>query len=147
MQALNYIYIIAISVLYYLFFQRLANYVYPAPEYCKLSTNQNYNDAEYKKCQDAYETSKKSNNWNKFLLLIVVAVIGIVASGFMPSSDISNGIGVGSLFVLLYTVYMYWGEMNEGARLAVTGAALAAIMYGSHKLYTGKSAYDILRFA
>jgi hypothetical protein len=124
---MDYIFPLSIGVLEVFFFSKLADQIFDqnAP-IC------NYKMRDYKQCIDKRSLILDKTTNKKFIFLLVVAtVIFFVISKVDTPKYVRNGTGLGSLFMIIYALFMNWPTMNETYRLVTLGISLAILIYGA----------------
>lgn len=109
-------------------------------DYSFLPTSGNKSDQklqEYNQCVENREVLLESSKTTKFIILMIVGVAAIFLSfsGLFTGRASTFGLSLAGFFTLLYAVSMYWDVMNEYMKLAITGIALASLLYLSVRIY------------
>ncbi len=100
--------------------------------HCDVSVEQN-------KCQAAYTDKINIYNRNVFIVLIVLGIASVIGGFFFERSGaVSLGLSLGGVLSLLIGTIRYWSSMQEFFRFAVSGVALAALIWLGVKKFGDK---------
>ena len=133
----------AIAILYPFFFSKFAD-VYTKKSKLDDMCNQFTSDsishenlATYKNCDKKRENLQNRANTTKFIIQMMIGVIGIVlsVSGLFQTKATNVGFSLGGLFAIFQAIMVYWNQMNEYMRLGVTGLSLVTLIYVSIMIY------------
>lgn len=101
---------------------------------------------EYNKCYNERRVKLDNLDTKKFIILMVIGILGTIVGGIIKTKATKIGIGLGGIITIVYAISMYWGNMNEKVKVLVTGTGLALLIYLSIKLYQTKSLVDVFQF-
>lgn len=101
---------------------------------------------EYVKCHEDKRFKLDKLDTTKFIMLMVIGILGIIIGGMIKTKATKIGIGLGGVITIIYAISMYWGHMDEKVKVIVTGLGLALLIYLSIKLYQTKSLVDLFQF-
>lgn len=150
MEFIDYVYVVVIAVMYYMFTTRSVNYllrkgtaecIYPL--FLSDDTASRKEDMkEYKECTKISDEQRKEASTKEFQAMIVVGVVtlivsGLVSGGILSNGLIANGMSLASLLIIICNVLGEWSKMNEGSKLIILGVGLSASMYGAHAYTSG----------
>lgn len=137
MNIVQYIIALTIAILYPFFWHKLSDAIvrkYVGDTDCKYPYSLILNDGEkpsakddekeYKKCQ----TRIKYMESVRFIVLLIVAVIGIFISMAFEEKAITVGLSIGGLISALVAVTLYWNNMGEITKVTTIGASLATLI-------------------
>ncbi len=101
----------------------------PSGEKC-----QGYCDMYYK-CQKEFDAARKPYERNVFVISMVIGILTILVSLFLPLESVSSGFMAGGVIVLIVGVIRYWNDLNEVLRFVILGIVLAILVWiGYRKL-------------
>lgn len=84
----------------------------------------------YAKCQAPWEDAQSAHALKFFGFMVVAGIIAIAAGVLLTGSSIvSSGLSYGGVLSLIIGSVSYWGDADEIVRLAISGAALIALLY------------------
>lgn len=90
---------------------------------------------KWKSCRDA---RNRFDN-QKFIMMIVIALLSLILAGitykYVDEYQIpSLGVGLGSLFIIIFWTIRNWHNLDQNSRLVVLGTSLVVLTYGSIQL-------------
>lgn len=115
-----------------------------APSFYSVDNLQNNSsNNEYNKCAEEREQKLKDAEFNKHLMLVVIALIGLILSAVIQTKSTKLGVGLGSVITLIVALFLFWHRYNETSKIVVLGLSLLFVMYFSVRLYKIQDASDI----
>ena len=148
----NYFYIISIALLYPYFFSKLCDVAMDAKtvyNYCKgipYSLDMKKKDRwgykltepnpDYEDCYKKKKVLEKEFDTKKYSIMVVIGIIGIILGTHFAKKnrDAGMGIALGGLFCVIYYTVYNWRNINELAKLVISGGSLASLIYASSKI-------------
>jgi hypothetical protein len=110
------------------------------------NNNKNNKNPEYSTCYNERRIKLGKLDTTKFIMLMVIGILGIIAGGMIKTKATKIGIGLGGIITIIYAISMYWNHIDEKVKVIVTGSGLALLIYLSIKLYQAKSFVDLFQF-
>jgi hypothetical protein len=152
MEFIDYVYVVVIAVMYYMFTTRSVNYAFGKERAaCIYPTFSNEGTGkedmkEYRECKKISDEQRNEASSKEFQAMIAIGVItlivsGLVSGGLLSNGLIANGMSLASLLIIICNVFSEWSKMNEVSKLVILGAGLAASMYGAHAYTSGMPLY------
>lgn len=88
-----------------------------------------YCDAQYT-CRQAYTTAGETHARDAFIAYVILGIVALII-GILPlgSSIVSSGLSYGGVVALVIGSAEYWGTAGKWIRLAISLAALIALLY------------------
>jgi len=84
----------------------------------------------YQKCQASWDAAQKAYGLKFFSFMMVAGIVALSAGVLLTGSAIvSSGLSYGGVLSLVIGSVSYWGEADDLIRLAISGAALLALLY------------------
>ena len=145
---------LAIAILYPFFFIKLVNKVTGYDDINSMCNdipykwnliNDKVNDdnTKYDACKKEKDKKLEQVEFNKHVMLIVIALMGIVLTSVVQTKSTKFGIGLGGVFTLVIALTLYWYRYNENAKLVVLGLSLLFVIFFSVRLYKIENVADI----
>ena len=98
---------------------------------------------EFEKCEKEKKVRLDQVNFNRHIMLIVIAFLGIIGSSAIQTQSTKLGVGLGGVLTLILALFLYWHKYGENSKLIILGLSFALLMYLSVKLYKMESAADL----
>ena len=152
MDSTEMIFCYAIAILYPCFFYKLANNLTGYNEVSSMCNKyHNYyslndDDIKYKKSKKCYAEKDKELEkveFNRHIMLIFLALVGIILTSVIHTNSTKLGIGMGGIFTLIFALYLYWSKYNETTKLMIYGASLLIVIFLSVRIYKIDNIADI----
>lgn len=137
---------ISIGLIQVFFFNKLADNIFDINKYkdtynyevIHLNFNEKKENTENKENKEKEFKKTKDelyrNETKKFIFMIIVAtIIFLIITQIEETISVKFGLGLGSLFMIVYALYMNWYNMNEIMKLTVLGIALLALIFSVSK--------------
>lgn len=82
------------------------------------------------KCREPWEAAQSAHSLKVFAFMVVAGIVAIAAGVLLTGSAIvSSGLSYGGVVALVIGSLSYWGDADDLVRLAISGAALLALLY------------------
>lgn len=133
---------ISIGLIQVFFFNKLADNIFDINKYkdtynyevIHLNFNEKKENTENKEKELKKKDELYSKETKKFIFMIVVAtIIFLIITQIEETISVKFGLGLGSLFMIVYALYMNWYNMNEIMKLTVLGISLFALIFSVSK--------------
>ena len=146
--------IIAIVILLNLFINYSLSLVYGSPSYEDFCKNDYYakpyttelskeemeiQNAEYEKCNSAYNEARESAEEKVFITLISIGVI-IFGLSFVAKNNyvLATALSLGAVLNFIIASMRYWGDANELLKVVILGIALVILIGLGIKKFSDK---------
>ena len=80
-------------------------------------------------CSKEFQTASDNYDRNVFVTLVVLGVITLGVSSFIPNIAVSQGLSLGGTLSFIIASMRYWGSANDLIKVFILGVALAALIY------------------
>lgn len=129
MNIIQYIIALTIAIIYPFFWKKLSDTVvkkYIGDTDCGITSlfDNKISDDEVKKCRQR----EKYMETIRFIVLLIVAVLGIFIGSLFTEQSITTGLGLGGLISAVTAVTYHWNNMGETTKVAVLGASLFSLI-------------------
>lgn len=89
---------------------------------------------EYDKCSNQYQDARETHGKYSFTILMILGLLSIIIGGiFLKKEAVGSGIMGGGVLTIIYASMRYWDSIQDYARLAVLGIALAVLIWVGYK--------------
>lgn len=85
------------------------------------------------RCYDDYNVAREAYNRNAFFIVMLLGLIGVVISFYIGNIAVGNGILAGGVFIVIYSMLRYWGDLNDVLRTSAIGVALIVFIWLTYK--------------
>lgn len=85
------------------------------------------------RCYDDYDVARENYNRNAFFIVMLLGLIGVVLSFYISNVAVGNGILAGGVFIVVYSIIRYWGDLNDILRTSAIGVALMVFIWLTYK--------------
>lgn len=131
----------AIAFLYPFFFSKLTDNITGYNTISNMCDKISYPDSM--NCYNTRAEKIKQPKLKKHVILVVIALFGIILSGFIKTKSTKLGLGLGGLITLIYTITMYWDNYDETIKLVILGCSFLIVLWLSVRLYSINNIADI----
>ncbi len=85
------------------------------------------------RCYDDYNVARESYNRNAFFIVMLLGLIGVIVSFYISNMAVGNGVLAGGVFIVVYSIIRYWGDLNDILRTSAIGVALIVFIWLTYK--------------
>jgi len=84
-------------------------------------------------CNTEYNKARENYSRNIFIIALIVGILLIVGSSFIPVSTIQNGLFISAIITIIYGTGSFWDQLGKYMQLIFLGIALASVLILAYK--------------